>query len=93
MTAVGMSSRSEFRRINAGSAAVHEACHFMCDVSSDHATLQMFPMPQQSYTGERLMEMVGRKGSSGQSVLENWEKAGSLGDDDDRLMDVSKTLE
>lgn len=29
--------QSEFRRINAGFAAVPEACHYLCDVSSDHA--------------------------------------------------------
>lgn len=64
---------TEFRRINAGSAAVPEACHYLCDVSSDHAALQMFPLPQQSYSDERLMEMVGRRsGSSGQRELEKW---------------------
>lgn len=80
---------SEFGRISAGSAAVPEACHYLCDVSSDHAALQMFPLPQQSCTDERLMEVVGgRSGSSGQTELENWEKVGSLGDNADRLMKV-----
>lgn len=67
--------RSEFRRINAGSAAVPQACHYLCDVSSDHGALQMFPLPQQSCSDERLMEMVGRRsGSYGKRELENWEK-------------------
>lgn len=53
MIAVVMSGRL---RINAGSAAVPEACHYLCDdVSSDHAALQMFSLPQQSYSDERLM--------------------------------------
>lgn len=64
----------EFRSINAGSAAVPEACHHLCGVSSEHAALQMFPLPQQSYTDERLMEVVGRRsGSFGHSEFENWQ--------------------
>lgn len=55
------------RSINAGCAAVPEACHYLYDVSSGHAALQMFPLPQQSCTDERLMEMVGgRSGSPGE---------------------------
>lgn len=66
--AVAMSGRTEFRRINAGSAAAPEACHYLSDVSSDHAAPQMFPLPEQSCADERLMKMVGRRrGSSGQS--------------------------
>lgn len=81
--------RSEFRRINAGCAAVPGACHYLCDVSSRRAAVQMFPQPQQGCGDERLMEMVGRRsGSSGQRELENGEKVGSLGDNEDRLMDV-----
>lgn len=51
----------ELRSINAGCAAVPEACHYLCDVSSEHAALQMFSLPQQSCTDERLMETVGRR--------------------------------
>lgn len=50
----------ELRSINAGCAAVPEACHYLCDVSSEHAALQMFSLPQQSCTDERLMR-DGRK--------------------------------
>lgn len=83
--------RSEFRRINAGCAAVPEACHYLCDVSSRRVAVQMFPQPQQGCGDERLMEMVGRRsGSSGQRELENGEKVGSLGDNEDRLMDVQR---
>ncbi len=79
---------SEFSRINVGSAAVNEACHYVCDVSSDHAALQMFPEPPQSCTAERLIEMVRRSSSSGQSEL-----VGRLGDDAEELMYVSNLLE
>lgn len=86
MIAAVMSGRL---RINAGSAAVPKACHYLCDVSSDHAALQMFPLPPQSYSDDRLMEVVGRRcGSSGQRELGNWEKVGSLVDNEDRLMGV-----
>lgn len=39
---------------------------------------------------DRLMEVVGgrRSGSSGQGELGNWEKVGSLGDNEDRLIGV-----
>lgn len=80
----------DFRSINAGSVAVPEGCHYLCDVLSESAALQMFPLPQQSHNDERLMEVVGRRsGSFGYSELGNWEKVGSLGDDKDRLMGVS----
>lgn len=64
----------EPRSINAGCAAVPEACHYLRDVSSEHAALQMFPLPQQSCTDERLMEMVGRSGLSGHRERgESWQ--------------------
>lgn len=66
----------DFRSINAGSAAVPEACHYLCDVSSERAALQMFPLSQQSHADERLTEVVGRRsGSFGYSALGNWEKS------------------
>lgn len=74
-------------RINAGSAAVPKACHYLCDVSSDHVALRMFPLPQQSYSDDRLMEVVGRR-SRGREELGNWEKVASLGDNQDRFMIV-----
>lgn len=59
------------RRINAGSAAVPEACHYLSDVSSN----QMFLVPQRSFADDRLMEMVGRRsGSFGQEKQEIWRK-------------------
>lgn len=74
MIAAVMSGRL---RINAGSAAVPKACHYLCDVSSNHVALQMFPLPQQSYSDDRLMEVVGRRnGSLGQGGIrklgESW---------------------
>lgn len=61
--------------MNAASAAVPEACHYLCDVSSHWAALQMFPQPEQSCSDERLMEIVGRRsGSSGRRELRNWRK-------------------
>lgn len=81
--------RSEFSRINAGCAAVPEACHYLCDVSSDHDAPQMFSVPQQGRSEERLMELEGRRsGSYGQRKFGNREKVGSLGDNEDRLMCV-----
>lgn len=44
----------------------------ICVMCHQTMLLQMFPLPQQSYSDERLMEMVGRKrGSSGQSESAN----------------------
>lgn len=67
----------ELKSINAGCAAVPEACHYLCDVSSEHAALQMFPLPQQSCTDERLMELVGRR--SGLSRHREWGESWQLG--------------
>lgn len=53
--------------MNATSAAVPEACHYLCDVSSNCVAPQMLSLPDQSNSDERLMEMVGRRsGSFGQ---------------------------